>query len=56
MITENFISLRIAVLVISDTRNKRSDKSGKILEERILHSGHRISEKIFIKDNEKKNL
>ena len=54
MITENFISLRVAVLVISDTRNKRSDKSGRILEERILQSGHRVSEKIFIKDNEKK--
>ena len=54
MITENFISLRVAVLVISDTRNKRSDKSGRILEERISQSGHRISEKTFIKDDEKK--
>ena len=32
MVTENFISSRIAVLIISDTRNERSDKSGKILE------------------------
>ena len=50
----NFISLRIAVLIISDTRNERSDKSGKILEKRILDSGHQISEKFFIKDDEKK--
>ena len=54
MVTENFISLRIAVLIISDTRNERSDKSGKILEKRILDSGHQISEKFFIKDAEKK--
>ena len=54
MVTENFISLRIAVLIISDTRNERSDKSGKILEKRILDSGHQISEKFFIKDDEKK--
>ena len=54
MVTENFISLRIAVLIISDTRNERSDKSGKILEKRILDSGHQISEKFYIKDDEKK--
>ena len=54
MVTENFISLRIAVLIISDTRNERSDKSGKILEKRILDSGHQISEKFLIKDDEKK--
>ena len=54
MVTENFISLRIAVLIIIDTRNERSDKSGKILEKRILDSGHQISEKFFIKDDEKK--
>ena len=54
MVTENFISLRIAVLIISDTRNERYDKSGKILEKRILDSGHQISEKFFIKDDEKK--
>ena len=35
------------------TRNERSDKSGKILEKRIFDSGHQISEKFFIKDDEK---
>ena len=32
---KSFISLNISIFIISDTRNERSDKSGKILEESI---------------------
>ena len=32
---KSFISLNISIFIISDTRNERSDRSGKILEERI---------------------
>ncbi len=56
---ESFLSLNISVFVISDTRNERSDRSGKILEKRIEESGHKLAEKLFIEDDEKiifKNL
>ena len=56
---EKFLSLNISIFIISDSRNERSDKSGKILEERIEESGHKLVEKIFIEDDEKlifKNL
>ena len=42
-----FISLNISVFVISDTRNERSDKSGKVLEDHITKSGHKVFEKKF---------
>ena len=47
------ISLNISVFIISDTRNERSDKSGKILEDCIISSGHKVLEKKFIKDDKK---
>ena len=56
---KSFLSLNISIFIISDTRNERSDRSGKILEERILKSGHTLVEKLFIEDDEKlilKNL
>ena len=56
---EKFLSLNISIFIISDSRNERPDKSGKILEERIEESGHKLVEKIFIEDEEKlifKNL
>tara|TARA_B100000035_G_scaffold313058_1_gene325896 strand:- start:1644 stop:1844 length:201 start_codon:yes stop_codon:yes gene_type:complete len=49
---QNFLSLNISIFIISDTRNERSDKSGKILEERIEESGHQLVEKVFIEDEE----
>ena len=55
MVIDNnkFISLNISVFVISDTRNERSDKSGKVLEDLITKSGHKIFEKKFIKDDKR---
>ena len=56
---KSFLSLNISIFIISDTRNERSDRSGKILEERIEESGHKLVEKLFIEDEEKlilKNL
>ena len=47
---KEMISLKIAIIVVSDTRNERSDKSGKVLESKILKSGHKLFDKIFIKD------
>ena len=45
------VSLNISVFVISDTRNERSDKSGKVLENHIIKSGHKVFEKKFIQDD-----
>lgn len=45
------ISLGIVVIVVSDSRNEQTDKSGKVLEERINKSGHKLIQKIFLKDN-----
>ena len=51
--TDSFISLNISVFIISDTRNEKSDKSGKILEDRIKTAGHKMIEKKIIKDEPK---
>ena len=48
--TQPFKSLNISVLIISDTRTVSSDKSGKILEDRIKESGHILISKLFVKD------
>ena len=48
-----FVSLNISVFVISDTRNERSDKSGKVLENHIIKSGHKVFEKKFLQDDKK---
>ena len=47
------VSLNISVFVISATRNERSDKSGKVLEDHIIKSGHKVFEKKFIQDDKK---
>ncbi len=46
----SFKSLNISVLIISDTKTESSDKSGKILEDRIKKSGHSLLSKSFVKD------
>ena len=48
-----FKSLKIFVFIISDTRDESSDKSGKILENRIKQSGHILIGKKFVKDEPK---
>ena len=53
---KKFISLNISIAVVSDSRNASSDKSGKVLEKKILDSGHHVFSKVFIKDDEKKNI
>ena len=50
---KSFLSLNISIFIISDTRNERSDRSGKVLEKKIKESGHKLAEKLFIVDEEK---
>lgn len=43
-------TLNIFVIIVSDSRDERSDRSGKVLVERIHSAGHFLVNKIFIKD------
>ena len=46
-----FVSLRIAVLTISDTRELADDKSGATLAERIALAGHVVAERAIATDD-----
>ena len=47
----NFIPVNIAIVTISDTRVLHNDKSGDVLEERVLKSKHKIISRDIVKDN-----
>lgn len=47
----DFISLRIAVLTVSDTRTLADDKSGQTLQDRIVAAGHTIADRQIVKDD-----
>ena len=47
----DFLSLRISVMVVSDTRTAETDTSGKTLTQRLTKSGHTLSEKCFVPDD-----
>ena len=47
----NFIPINIAVVTISDTRILDNDKSGDVLEDRVLKSNHKIISREIVKDN-----
>lgn len=46
-----FIPLDIAVLVISDSRTEKTDKSGDLLVKRLTSAGHRLHEKQIVPDD-----
>ena len=46
-----FVSINIALITISDTRNEEDDKSGTFLQNRIINLGHTVSKKLIISDN-----
>jgi molybdopterin adenylyltransferase len=48
---KEFIPLNIAVLVVSDTRTEKTDKSGKLLEARVTEAGHNLYEKSIVIDD-----
>jgi molybdenum cofactor biosynthesis protein B len=45
------VSLRIAILTVSDTRSLQDDKSGNILIELLTASGHLCSDRKIVKDD-----
>ncbi|QUS36641.1 molybdenum cofactor synthesis domain-containing protein [Falsirhodobacter algicola] len=46
-----FKPVRIAVLSVSDTRTLDTDKSGKVLAERIEGAGHILVERVMVRDD-----
>jgi len=47
----NFIPMGFGILTVSDSRIFSNDKSGDILQERILNSGHYIISRDMVKDD-----
>jgi molybdenum cofactor biosynthesis protein B len=48
-----FIPVRIAVLTVSDTRTKKTDKSGPLLVSMIEQAGHKLAEQATAEDDVK---
>jgi molybdenum cofactor biosynthesis protein B len=46
-----FVPVGIAVLTVSDSRDEQSDKSGRLLVERLTRAGHRLAEKRIVPDD-----
>ena len=49
--TRVFVSIRIAILTMSDTRSAGEDKSGDLLAERVTSAGHTIADRAIVKDD-----
>ena len=47
----DFISINIAVVTISDTRELKNDKSGDTLVDRITQFGHKVTVREIVKDD-----
>ena len=45
-----FISVGVAVLTVSDTRDLASDRSGQLLAERIEAAGHKLTDRAIVAD------
>lgn len=50
---KKLIPLNFSIAVVSDTRSEATDKSGIILEKKIIESGHYLFRKTFVKDDVK---
>ena len=48
--TKDFISVRIAVLTVSDTRDLAQDRSGQVLVDRIEAAGHTVAARNILPD------
>ncbi len=50
-LSKEFISLKIAVLTMSDTRSLSEDRSGTVLVERLQKAGHQLADRAICKDD-----
>lgn len=48
--SREFIPLSIAVLTVSDSRSLSEDKSGDVLENRLIKAGHRLAARAILPD------
>jgi molybdenum cofactor biosynthesis protein B len=46
-----FQPLNIAVMTVSDTRDKENDTSGTLLAERVTRDGHKLAARAWVKDS-----
>lgn len=46
-----FTPLNISVITVSDTRTEDTDKSGAVLVERLTAAGHRLTDKVIVRDD-----
>jgi molybdenum cofactor biosynthesis protein B len=46
-----FAPLNIAILAVSDTRTLQTDTSGQLLVERLTEAGHRLADRVLLKDD-----
>ena len=46
-----FVPLNIAVLTVSDTRTFDTDTSGQVFVDRLSAAGHRLAERVLLKDD-----
>ncbi len=49
--TRTFVPVRIALLTMSDTRSLADDKSGDVLQARLLEAGHKLADRALLKDD-----
>lgn len=50
-LSRDFIPCRIAVLAVSDTRTLSEDKSGDVLQKRLLDAGHILAARHILRDD-----
>ena len=43
--------LNIAIIIVSNTRTARTDKSGNLLKKLIISDGHKVFDKIIVPDD-----
>lgn len=48
--SRSFISVKIAVLTVSDTRDMTEDRSGQTLVDRLTKAGHTLADRKIVKD------
>ncbi len=48
----DFVAVNIALLTVSDSRQAGDDKSGDILEARIIEAGHKLAARLIVKDEQ----
>lgn len=46
-----FKPLNVAILVVSDSRTSKTDKSGKLLAQRLAEAGHSLRQKAIVPDD-----